>query len=356
MSEAGQKRDRRTARQRLFEAPSIDRMAPVSGFLVYAALVLWTLVVLFPIYWILITSFKTAIDVNRGPVYLPWIDFTPSLNAWNDLLIIDFGDTVKAYTNSLIISTTSTLLCITIGTMAAYALARFNYRPKFGNIFAFAIILIAAVATIALFKVDWRVTSATAAGLFFLFIRAAGRRMKGTVGNGDILFWMISQRILPPVVVVVPIYLMFQSVSLLDTQLALTLTYCVANLPIVVWLMHDFFATIPLDMEESAQIDGATRFAIFWDIVLPLTKNGLVATALLILIFSWNEYLLALFLSTSKAQTMPILVAAMNAGDRGILWWTMCVVIIVMIVPVVLLTLFLQRFIAKGLLLGAVKG
>jgi multiple sugar transport system permease protein len=109
-------------------------------------------------------------------------------------------------------------------------------------------------------------------------------------------------------------------------------------------------------MEESAQIDGATRFAIFWDIVLPLTKNGLVATALLILIFSWNEYLLALFLSTSKAQTMPILVAAMNAGDRGILWWTMCVVIIVMIVPVVLLTLFLQRFIAKGLLLGAVKG
>jgi multiple sugar transport system permease protein len=149
---------------------------------------------------------------------------------------------------------------------------------------------------------------------------------------------------------------MFQSVRLLDTHLALIVTYCAANLPIVVWLMHDFFAAVPLDMEESAQIDGATRLAIFWDIVLPLTKPGLVATALLILIFSWNEYLLALFLSTSNAQTMPILVAAMNAGDRGVLWWTMCVVIIIMIVPVILLTLFLQRFIAKGLLLGAVKG
>ena len=167
---------------------------------------------------------------------------------------------------------------------------------------------------------------------------------------------MISQRILPPVVVVIPIYMMFQSVRLLDTHIALILAYTVVNLPIVVWLMHDFFAGIPIDLEESAQLDGASRFTIFFEIVLPLARAGLAATTLLVLILSWNEYLLALFLSTSHAQTMPILVAAMNAGEKGILWWTMCVVIIIMIVPVILMALLLQRFIAKGVLLGAVKG
>jgi multiple sugar transport system permease protein len=167
---------------------------------------------------------------------------------------------------------------------------------------------------------------------------------------------MISQRILPPVVTVIPIYMMFQSVRLLDTHIALILCYTVVNLPIVIWLMHDFFTGIPIDLEESAQLDGASRFTVFFEIVLPLARPGLAATTLLVLILSWNEYVLALFLSTSNAQTMPILVAAMNAGEKGILWWTMCVVIIVMIVPVILMALLLQRFIAKGVLLGAVKG
>ena len=133
---------------------------------------------------------------------------------------------------------------------------------------------------------------------------------------------------------------------------ALILVYTVANLPIVVWLMYDFFRGLPIELEELAQLDGATRFGIFWDIVLPLTRPGLAATALLTLILNWNEYLFAVFLSTAKAQTMPILVAAMNAGDSGILWWTMCVVIVVMIIPVIVMAIFLQRFIAKGVLLG----
>jgi multiple sugar transport system permease protein len=176
--------------------------------------------------------------------------------------------------------------------------------------------------------------------------------LKGTLSNSDILFWMISQRILPPIVSIIPIYMMFQTVHLLDTHLAQILTYTVVNLPIVVWLMHDFFLTIPTDLDESAQLDGATRIRTFLEIILPLAKPGLAATTLLVLILCWNEYLLSLFLSTSKAQTMPILVAAMNAGERGILWWTMSVVIIVMIVPVVLMALVLQRFIARGILLG----
>jgi multiple sugar transport system permease protein len=189
-----------------------------------------------------------------------------------------------------------------------------------------------------------------------LLARALSRRFVRTIGNGDMLFWIISQRILPPVVTIIPVYMMFQSVRLLDTHIALILAYTVVNLPIAIWLMHDFFVSIPIDLEESAQLDGASRFTIFFEIVLPLARAGLAATTLLVLILSWNEYVLALFLSTSNAQTMPILVAGMNAGEKGVLWWTMCVVIIIMIVPVILMALVLQRFIAKGILLGAVKG
>jgi multiple sugar transport system permease protein len=204
--------------------------------------------------------------------------------------------------------------------------------------------------------IPWYVSSAVALAMFFLLVRVFGKRFTSTLGNGDILFWIISQRILPPIVVIIPVYIMFQAVGLLDTHLALIIIYAVANLPIVVWLMHDFFASLPIELEESAQLDGSTRFGIFWDIVLPLTRPGLAATTLLTLILNWNEYLFAVFLSTSKAQTMPIMVAAKNAGERGTLWWEMCAIIVVMIIPVIIMAIILQRFIAKGVLLGAVKG
>ena len=243
-----------------------------------------------------------------------------------------------------------------IGSMAAYALARIEYRPRFGTILLFVAGMVGMTVAVGVWGVDWRIAAAVAAALFVLLARALGRRFDRRIGNGDILFWMISQRILPPVVTVIPVYMMFQSVRLLDTHFALIICYTVVNLPIVVWLMHDFFVGIPIDLEESAQLDGASRLTVFFEIVLPLARPGLAATTLLVLILSWNEYLLALFLSTSRAQTMPILVAAMNAGEKGVLWWSMCVVIIIMIVPVILLALLLQRYIARGVLLGAVKG
>ena len=340
----------------LFEAPAIGRMSPVSAVFVYSMLAVWTAVVCFPLYWILITSLKTAGDVNGGPFYLPWIDFTPSLHAWRELLVFDFEDTMRSYINSVIIAVLSTLLCISIGSMAAYALARITYRPKFGNILMFVVAMIAACVTVWKLGVDWKLAVAVAVAVWFLLVRSIGRTFTKSVGNSDILFWMISQRILPPIVTVVPIYMMFQNLRLLDTHLALILTYTVVNLPIVVWLMYDFMNGIPVELEESAQLDGASRLRTFWEIVLPLAKPGLAATTLLVLILCWNEYILAVFLSTTKAQTIPILVSAMNAGERGILWWSMCVVIIVMIIPVVFMAILLQKFISKGVLLGAVKG
>jgi multiple sugar transport system permease protein len=242
-----------------------------------------------------------------------------------------------------------------IGSMAAYALARIEYRPPLAVI-GLAVVLVALLVGAAwIAHIDWRIATAVAIALFFLALRPLTRRAKRRLGNDDILFWIISQRILPPVVTAIPIYLMFREVGLLDTHAALIITYATINLPIVVWLMFDFFVGVPKELEESAQIDGATRFSIFFGIVLPLVKPGLVATSLLVLILSWNEYLLALFLSTANAQTMPLQVAAQNA-TRGPQWWTMSVLILLMILPVIILTLTLQRFITKGILVGAVKG
>jgi multiple sugar transport system permease protein len=155
--------------------------------------------------------------------------------------------------------------------------------------------------------------------------------------------------------VIIPIYVLFQHLGLLDTRTALVVTYVAVNTPIVVWLMRDFFYSIPLELEESAMIDGASRYRIFWSIVLPLSAPGLAATFILVLIMAWNEYLLALFLSSANAQTLPLLVAAQNA-TRGPQWWYMSVLIIIMILPVTGLALVLERLITRGLLLGAVKG
>jgi multiple sugar transport system permease protein len=342
--------------QRLFEPPRVGEMSLAAKVIVYGLLAFWSLFVLFPLYWVVITSVKLPVDVNAGPVYLPWVDFSPDLHAWRELLVTGLGNTAKPYLNSIIVGFLSTALCMLIGSMAAYALARIEYRPRFGTIMLFVAGMVAMTVAVGVWGVDWRIAAAVAAALFVLLARALGRRFQRRIGNGDILFWMISQRILPPVVTVIPVYMMFQSVRLLDTHFALIVCYTVVNLPIVVWLMHDFFMGIPIDLEESAQLDGASRLTVFFEIVLPLARSGLAATTLLVLILSWNEYLLALFLSTSKAQTMPILVAAMNAGEKGVLWWSMSVVIIIMIVPVILLALMLQRFISRGVLLGAVKG
>ena len=394
MSEASYKFEKanRGFMERLFEPPAVGKMSPVAKIVAYSLLTFWSAFVIFPIYWVVITAFKDAIAVNEGPYYIPFVDYQPNLNAWRVLLSVDpfcdgyaiirqFGLLANnsaafilqplvhiepmepqickiylAFTNSLVIGVASTTLCVTIGSMAAYALARIQYKPKFGNIVIFVILTLFLIVATSYFGVPWYVSSTVALALFFLLARVFGRRFKATLANGDILFWMISQRILPPIVVIIPVYMMFQAVGLLDTHLALIIIYAVANLPIVVWLMHDFFASLPIELEESAQLDGSTRFGIFWEIVLPLTGPGLAATTLLTLILNWNEYLFAVFLTTSKAQTMPIMMAAKNAGERGILWWEMCAIIMIMIFPVIIMAIILQRFIAKGVLLGAVKG
>ncbi|MFC0397592.1 carbohydrate ABC transporter permease [Paraburkholderia rhizosphaerae] len=344
-----------TGFKRLFVPARLDAIPPGTRAIAYALLGLWSLVVLFPLYWMAITSFKLPIDVSNGPVYLPFVDFKPSLDAWH-YIFVDLGpDTFRPYLNSLIVAICSTAAAVFLGSMAAYALARIEYRPPLAAIGIGVLLLAVLSAAVAWGGVDLRIAVAVAIALFFLLLRPVMRRARRHMNNDDILFWMVSQRILPPVVTVIPIYLTFKTVGLLDTHLALIITYATSNVPIVVWLMYDFFTGVPKEIEESAQIDGATRFSILFGIVFPLVAPGLVATGLLVLILAWNEYLFALFLTTANAQTLPLLVAAQNA-TRGPQWWNMSVLILIMIAPVMVLTLTLQRFIVKGILVGAVKG
>jgi multiple sugar transport system permease protein len=345
--------DNRSLMRRLFEPKSIETQALVPKLATYAVLIVWTLVVLFPLYWVFVTSFKAEMEVDSGPYYLPFIDFTPNLDAWRFMLLEN--NTLWPYFNSMIVAGCSTALSVLIGSLAAYALVRIKFQVKLAAVGCFILLLAGVVIAVAGFGASWVLASAVAIALFLLFLGTIGRRFRAALGNNDIEFWIISNRIMPPIVAVLPIYVMFQQLRLLDTQVALIATYTAVNLPIVVWLTRDFFAGIPLDLDESAEIDGASKFRVFFTIALPLVRSGLVATVMLVLILAWNEYLLALFLSNANAQTMPVLVSAQNT-TRGPQWWYMSVLIVIMIVPVIVIASFLQKHIARGLLIGAVKG
>jgi multiple sugar transport system permease protein len=275
--------------------------------LMYMALYGWALIVALPLYWTIVTSIKSRRDVFNGPLYLPFVQFQPVMDAWNRFFITDWRYFSSQYLNSIIIALGSSILAVIIGSLASYGLTRFKYL--------------------------WG----------------------GKLRNRELSFYFISQRILPPVAVVIPLFILFQTIKLFDTQIGLIIAYTAFNLPLVVWLMQDYFAGIPVELEESAYIDGCSKLEAFVRITLPLSAPGLVATFLFVLVFAWNEYIIALFLSQSNAQTMPILIAAQNA-QRGPEWEAISVLTLVTILPVCIIAVFLERFISRGLLVGAVKG
>jgi multiple sugar transport system permease protein len=338
-----------------FRSRSYNTPSPFGMVLSYLMLGFWALLILFPLYWLIITSFKISSQVAEGPFYLPFVDFKPSLDAWKYILVGDLSnDTLRTFKNTLIVAPISAFLALILGSTAAYALVRFEYRPRVGAILTFIGCLALGVAAIFL-GVPWTIALTVAVAVFIILLQTIGRRFRRALGNNDIAFWMISQRMLPPIAVVIPIYILFQRLHLLDTYTALIITYVASNLPIVIWLMRDYISTIPIELEECAAIDGASRYRTFWSIVLPLAIPGLVATFLFVLVFTWNEYLLALFLSSANSQTLPLVIAAQNA-TRGPQWWNMSVLILIMIIPVIVIAIVLERYITRGLLIGAVKG
>jgi len=341
--------------KRWFQSRSLNTPSPVGAVLSYLVLGVWALLILFPLYWLIVTSFKISSQVAEGPFYIPFVDFEPYLDAWKYILVGDLSnDTLRTFRNTIIVAPVSALVALVLGATAAYALVRFEYRPRVGAILTFIGCVALGIVLINL-GVPWQIALAVSAAVFFILLQTIGRRFKRALGNNDIAFWMISQRMLPPVAVVIPIYLIFQRLQLLDTHAALIITYVTSNLPIAIWLMRDYVSTIPIELEECAAIDGASRYRIFWSIVLPLAVPGLVATFLFVLVFTWNEYLLAVFLASANTQTLPLNIVAQNA-TRGPQWWNMSVLILIMIIPVIMIAIVLERYITRGLLIGAVKG
>lgn len=281
--------------------------------LIYLILIVVTAVMIFPLYWTFVTAFKEPRDAfTFPPKYIPYLQFKPTMYAWRDVgLLPSTGERgthspteiLGTLWNSVLIAGGSTVVSVILGSLAAYALVQFRFRR-------------------------WK--------------------------NKDIAFFILSQRMLPPIVLVIPYFILYNRLGLLDTVPGMIIAHTVASLPFVVWIMKGFFSSIPKELVDSARIDGCSYFGAFWKIIIPLSLPGLAATSVFTTIFSWNELLFAITLTFSNARTFPALIAGLTHGSAA-LWWDISAMLLVAMVPVFLFTLLLQRYIVSGLTLGAIK-
>ena len=280
---------------------------------IYAALIVWAFVCLFPIFWTVTTSFKTAPNVMKGDI-LPWLQFLPDWRGWRSLglspdTIFEVStvrdEFLKRFMNSVFTSIGAAALAILIGSLAAYGLTRFRYK--------------------------------------FLWMK-----------NEDISFFFLSQLILPPVVLALPFLVLYKEIDLLDSTIGLILLYALMVLPIVIWIMRDQFNSIPVELEEAALVDGLSVWGAFFRIVMPLALPGMVAAFILALVLCWNEYFFAALLTSTDAKTLPVMLAS-QTGSQGINWWAMAALATAAIAPLAIIGVVLERYLIKGMTAGAVK-
>lgn len=327
---------------------------PARTLLTYSALGLWSVVCLLPLYWVAVTTLKQPLDIISGARYLPWIDFKPTLDAWRFILFDPTDDTRGRFVNSVIVAVTSTGLTIFFGSLAAYGVRRFPVRlsPILAGI---AGIIILAVLGLPLLGRGATLGLVAAAVLVIIATRRWGPRggkARWSVGNSGLLVAILASRILPPVVTVLPIYYAVANLGLLDTRTTLVAVYTAVNMPIAIWLLIGFFDEIPVEVEEAAQLDGASRFRTFISIVVPMTKAGIFATVLLVFVFCWNEYLFSLYLTTDHALTMPPFLAGQMATREQMAsadpeWGYFTVLIVLMVAPLAVFTGLLQRVVTR---------
>jgi multiple sugar transport system permease protein len=310
-------------------AHSVVAPGPLSRWLAAVLVVLYAVVSMIPLFWIFITGFKTPPD---SIAYPPKIFFSPSLEGyvnlfttrtrqapeyinslpaaqtWYDKLVrsrnmVIAGPSkyIPRYINSLIIGFGSTLLAVVLGTIAAYAFSRFRIPLK-----------------------------------------------------DDLLFFILSTRMMPPIAVAIPIYLMYREIGLIDTRLGMILLYTAVNLSLAVWLLKGFMDEIPREYEEAAMIDGYTRLQAFRTVVLPQAATGIAATAIFCLIFSWNEYAFAVLLTSGEAQTTPPFIPFI-IGEGGQDWPAVAAGTTLFLIPIVVFTILLRKLLLRGITFGAVR-
>ena len=291
------------------------RIDPVYVFS-WVCLGLWMLFAIFPVVWSYLNSFKPPEQIFDLP---PKLVFSPTLHNYAVIFGLEVGTEAEGVTqtqqatgavsqlpryflNSLIVSTGTTVLSLAVGCLAAYSLARFRFRAK--------------------------------------------RYM---------LLSILFVRMVPAVVLVIPIYTLWRSLGLLDTHQGLILAYLSFNLPFVIWMMRGFFVDIPIEIEEAALIDGCSRLSALVRVILPLAAPGIAATSIFALLLGWNEFLFAVLLTADRAKTLTP--AILNyVTDRAILWGNLYAAASIVLLPVLVFSLAVQKHLARGLTGGAVKG
>ncbi len=266
----------------------------LSTFIFYLVVAGITLIVLFPFLWMLSSSLKTQIDIISWP---PKIFFTPTLQNYEKV----FGeqDFLKYFLNSTIVGTAAVGLSLVLGLPAAYSIARFTQRK--------------------------------------------------------LAVFILLARLMPGISFLMPWYIVFSRLDLMDSYTALILSHMLIALPIIVWIMSSYFSTIPPEMEESAMVDGATRQYAFWKIILPLSGPGIITATTLSFIFSWNNFMFSQVLSMEKTRTLPIAVYNFLSYAE-VDWGGVMAAAVAIMAPAIVLTMVFQKYVVKGLTMGAVKG
>ena len=273
----------------------------------YTAVTLWSMLIIAPFLWALSTSFKDFNSVTGGATYIPWVDFEPTLEGWRVLLRSPAQggvNIVEPYLNSIFVTCMASFVSIVLGTLAAYALSRFTFKAGF-------------------------------------------------IKNDDITFFFISQRIMPPVVLAIPFFIMLGKLGLLDTLLGLVMVYVVLLMPIAVWIMVDFFNKVPIEIDETALIDGCNPYQAFFKVVLPNSIPGMVVAGLFCMIFGWTDFFFAFILTFTEVQLLPVAIVSLNSSITP--WWSLSAAALVSVAPLVVVAFIVERYLSKGNLSGALK-
>lgn len=273
----------------------INVLKKSKNFLRALLIVVVCLTCVFPLFWTLLISFKTGTQALDPSVWF----FKPTWDNYRDVFLSrHLLDYLK---NSFIVVIFTTIISIILGGLAAYGFARFDFKQR----------------------ENWA-------------------------------FWVLSLRMVPPMATVIPFFVMAQMLRILDTHLVLIISYLLFNIPFTIWMMRGFFEEIPEEIEEAAFIDGCSRTQVFARILLPLSAPGLVATAIFCIITSWNEFVFALFLTSSAANTLPTTVT-LFLSISGVVWGEMSAVGVITILPVLVFAMIVQKYMIRGLTFGGVK-
>lgn len=262
----------------------------------YLLVALALLFFLFPIYWLVAISLKTPDEIFASPpIWIPG-----QIQFQNYAVLFKDGD-VWTIWNSLVVATISTVVAMLLGTMCAYSMARFR------------------------------------------------------TGGDHFAMWVISNRMIPPIVIVFPVFLLYVKLGWVDTRLGLIVLYTAFNLPYVIWMMRGYIQDVPIELEESALVDGCSRLQTFRLIVLPVIRGGLFATAVFTFVFAWNEFVFALVLTRSNATTFPVQVTHYFGGQSNF-WAKIAAMSTLGTIPIFIAVAMLQKFLVRGVSMGAVKG